>query len=488
MRVGGLATGMDIDGIVEDLMAAERIPLNKMEQDKVKLEWQIDAYREVNSLFLGLDNMTLDMKMRSTYTSKSTSSTSNAVSATASSSAPNGTYRIDVNQLATNEVNVSKENLDIDPKAPLSELGLGEIPNEIKFKTFHNGEQSPHSIEVEADDTLESILKKITDQDNGVRAFYDTNSGRVFMERTGTGSYNPDGSEIDFNVDDASSTFFTDILQLETVQEGKDAEYTYNGVSLTSKNNTATLNGITFNFQNETTGPALITVNNNVDGAMDKIMSFVDEYNEMIDTINAKLIEPVNRDYPPLTEQQRAEMTESEIELWEEKAKSGLLRNDTILNTALSEMRSAWYAPIDTEGAFSHVSDIGITTSSNFRDGGKLVVDEDKLRAALEEDADSVFRLFSNNSKDNSRGIIHRVDDAIDKATRNINDRAGRSTSQTQQFSLGRRLNEVNERITNFERRLQQVETRYWSQFSAMEQAIQRMNDQSNYMFQQFNQ
>ncbi|MCZ0704140.1 flagellar hook-associated protein 2 [Natronobacillus azotifigens] len=497
MRIGGLATGMDIDGIVEDLMAAERIPLDKMEQDKTRLEWQRDAYRDVNAMFLELDSIMYDMRLSSAYNAKTTTSTQpNAVTATATSSVEPGSYSIEVTQLATNAINVSQQGISgagnkIDPTAPLKDI-IGEdgpvnFQKKITFKTYHNGDEPPHEIEIQEGDSLNSILRRITNQNNGVRAFYDANSDKVIMERTGTGNYNPDGPEIDFDVDDSG---FFDFLNLDLEKEtgGEDAKFRYNNaVDLTSKTNSATLNGITFNFTNKMDSPAFVTIANDTDKAVDNIMNFVNKYNEIVEKANGKLTEPRNRDYPPLTEAQRNEMSESEIERWEEQAKSGLLRSDPILTSALSQMRQNWSSVVKNEGAFTHISQIGISTTSNYMDGGKLEVDEDKLRQALEDDARSVQRLFSNSVEGEGRGIINRLDNTGDRTTARIREQAGRSTSTLEQYSLGRRLKEIDTRMTAFQARLQQVETRYWSQFTRMEQAIQRMNDQSNYMFQQFN-
>src|SRR5690625_2607096 len=99
MRVGGLASGMDIDQIVKQLMSAERIPLNKMQQDRTMLEWQRDGFRDINKKLSELDNMMLDMKLSHTYNSKiAASSQEGAVSATATTSAYDGTYDINVTQ------------------------------------------------------------------------------------------------------------------------------------------------------------------------------------------------------------------------------------------------------------------------------------------------------------------------------------------------------------------------------------------------------
>lgn len=524
MRVGGLATGMDIDGIVRDLMAAERIPLNKLEQDKTRIEWQRDAFREVNTMLRELDDMMLDMKLNRTYNTKAATSSNDAVTATAASTASNGSYNIAVSQLATNAINATfgtvSERLNLvdgrlDPFASLSsqinnEENSFDLPMTIAFKTYQNdSEGQVHTIDITEDDSLNDILTKITRQDNGVRAFYDVQSDRVIMERTTAGNFNPEGPEIDFNVNveeiegDAPENFMGDFFenvfglssdpimdgddQIGGEQGGTDATFTYNGIELTSKTNSTTLNGITFTFNNVTEG-TYVNITNDTEAAFDKIVGFVGKYNELVDNITEKVNEEFHRDYPPLTTEQMEEMSDREIELWEEKARSGLLRRDPILTSAQSQMRLAWTGRVDNDGNYSHFTEIGIKTTSNYMDGGRLEIDEDKLRAALREDPDSVYKLFSNNVEGEGRGLINRLEDAVDRTTDRINHQAGRSTSQPHQYALGRRIEGMDERIADFQRRLQQTEDRYWRQFSAMESAIQRMNEQSNYLFSQFNQ
>ncbi|GAA4065458.1 flagellar hook-associated protein 2 [Amphibacillus indicireducens] len=503
MRIGGLATGMDIDGIVKDLMAAERIPLDKLEQDKTRIEWQRDAFRDVNSMLLELDKMMLDMKMTRTYNTKAATSSNQAVTATAASGASIGSYNIAVKSLATSAINatngtLSKVGEKIDPFAPLSEQisklaksgdeGVNiEIPTQISFRTYQNSSEGTlHTIDVTADDTLNSILTKITNhKEAGVRAFYDVQSDRVIMERTSAGDFNPNGAEIDFSED---SGFFTNVFGM-TAQEqgGTDAKFAYNGIELTSKTNSTTLNGITFTF-NDVTASTNVNITNDTETAFNNIKAFVDKYNDMIDKVNGKLTEAQHRDFPPLTTEQMKDMSDREIELWEEKARSGLLRRDPILTNALSQMRQAWSGRVSNDGPFSHFSQIGISTTANYMDGGKLEINENKLRAALQEDSDAVYKLFSNNAEGAERGIVNRLEDAIDRTTERINQQAGRTTQQPHQYALGRRLEGMDDRIEVFKRRLQQVEDRYWKQFSAMELAIQRMNEQSNFLFSQFNQ
>ncbi|MEC0304531.1 flagellar filament capping protein FliD [Terribacillus saccharophilus] len=336
-------------------------------------------------------------------------------------------------------------------------------------------------------DSLNSILKKITDSDLGVRAFYDKQSGQVVMERKDTGKFNnaESGQEIEFDKDGFLGTF----LKLDPTKDqgAKNAQFTYNGaLTIESKKNSYTLNGVTFNFNEITDSAVRITVDNDVDAAYNKIKDFIDSYNKIIEDTNAKLSEKVYRDYPPLTDDQKKEMSEDEIKLWEEKAKSGMLKGESVLQNGLYSMRSAWYNNVETGGAYNQLAQLGIKTSSDYLDNGKLIIDEDKLKEALRENPDGVYKLFSNDVEGSGRGIINRIEDTLDVTMNSITQRAGNTDKTNQQFTLGKRLDEIEDRIDSYQDYLTQIEDRYWSQFSAMETAINQMNQQSSYLMSQF--
>src|SRR5690625_1266731 len=193
MRVAGLATGMDIEAMVDKLMEAERMPLTRMEQERTLLTWKRDAFRDINRALLSFNEMMLDMKLSPTYqTKKVISSQSSAVTATASTSASDGAYRIRVDQLASSEMNIGQKIDSVDDSVNL-EAGI------LHFHTFNeSGEAVNHEIQIDEGDTVKDVLKKISDQNNNVRAFYDTGSQRVVLEMTRTGKYNSDGMEVGF--------------------------------------------------------------------------------------------------------------------------------------------------------------------------------------------------------------------------------------------------------------------------------------------------
>ncbi|WP_284139271.1 MULTISPECIES: flagellar hook-associated protein 2 [unclassified Virgibacillus] len=488
MRIGGLASGMDIDELVNKLMTAERLPLNRMEQDRTTLTWKRDGFRDIYKSLFELKEMTRDMRLSPTYNSKNVSSSlTSAVTATANSKATNGSYRISVSKLASSAMNISGAEVSLDPSKTLVEQGVQA--QTYSFSTYNkDGVEEVHQFEIKAEDKLEDVLKRITDGNNNVRMFFDEGTKKVVMETTRTGNYNTNGAEISFNATDNS--FFSSFLNLDPVNEkgGEDAVFTYNdNMTLTSKDNNYTLNGITFQFNDVTNGAtATLSVTNNVDTTFDAIVKFVDKYNEIVEMMNGTQQEERYRDYKPLTEEQKKDMSENEIKLWEEKAKSGVLRGEAIIQDGMYSMRQNWYANVNTGREVTSLTQIGIVTSSNYLDGGKLVIDEEKLKKALNEDPTSVQQLFANGAEGDSRGLMNRLDDSINTTLKKIEERAGRSTSTLDTYTLGKRMKDLNEHISKFENRLVDIEARYWRQFTTMEKAIQRMNQQSMQLMSQF--
>jgi len=490
MRIGGLASGIDTDELINKLMTAERIPLDKMQQDSQKLTWKRDAFREVNKALNDLKDMIFQMTLPSKYTTKKVSSSQEgAVTATGGSSSVDGTYNIKVTKLATSAMIVGKT--EINPDEPLGNLLPG---NKISFATYKkDGTKQEHQIDVSETDTLNDVLGKITKADNNVRAFYDKNSKQVVMETTRTGDYNPGGNEIVFEGE--GSEFFRDTLNFSSAVEsgGTDAVFFYNeGLELTSHDNNYVLNGVAFEFQNITNGSATLTVTNDTDEAFDNIMKFVEKYNEIIEKLNNTQQEDRNRKFPPLTDAQKKDMTENQIKVWEEKAKSGMLKGEASITNVLTSMRGSLYEKVNTGGKFESLYEIGLGTTKDYRDGGKIAFTDEsgkKLREMLEKDPEAIKEFFigSDQKTSGKEGLLEKLKKNVNTTFNQIEERAGKlAGSALDNYTLGKQMKDLDSRISNFERRLAQVETRYWNQFNAMEKAISRLNSQSSQLLSQF--
>lgn len=693
MRVTGLASGMNIDEIVENMMKAQSIPLNKIKQQKTLLEWQRDSYREMNTLLLDFRSQLTNMKLSSFYRTRSIASTNeDIVSATVASGAGQASYTISkisslavaesrmtnsgISKLSSNKVDTTKslfsiqdafakeitwkqgsvesksivtkegkpitlgladgvkitdlENMTvevngkkytvIDSGTPESgevivdkdtgELTFGDtiaanstvkvnyvtdkkvenktitkdttqiqlkgalvagqiklsfkdgtdttielsdeytgidtngnrigkikdgdkVVGEINYETgvitfnsefsnyfpaeTENSEEKPkleltitsqqnyfsfglttHTSKgqidekflIQGSESLNSVMSKVNNSKLGVTMFYDSYSDKVTMTRKETGVYNENGQEIEFTDGD----FLTQVLGFQNGDSGnyikaENATFTVNGLETSRQSNTFSINGVTFTLKKTTDTPVTINVNNDNDALFENIKNFVDKYNELVEKIEKKLSEPKYKDYLPLTDDEKEELSETQQEKWENMAKSGILRNDSILSGLITQMRTAIYSAVnqdDLDSAMKSLSAIGITTTADFTTA-KLEINESKLKAAIEKDPNSIELLFNGTgATDGQKGVIQRLYDKVNATMDQLKERAGNSYSVNNQFTIGRQLDDLDDRIERFEDRLADLETRYYSQFTAMEQAIQKANSQAAYLAQFF--
>ncbi|MCM3718458.1 flagellar hook-associated protein 2 [Fictibacillus phosphorivorans] len=480
MRIGGLASGMDIDSLVKDLMKAERIPLDKLSQKKTLLEWQRDDYRSMNKLLTDLDKLVFEgITLQGSFNKKAvTSSNPGVVSATANGSAVDTSTKIEVLKTATPALWKGS--------TPLKSDYTASEDATFSFTVTHgDGTQVQKELKIKAGDSIDKIVSAFNSSELGVTAFYDAVKETFVVTKKDT------GSKAEIVVDNPETAAFMNDLgfsvdatnNLEGKTSGQDAAFKINGYETTRSSNTFTLSGVTYTLQQE--GTANISVASDTNATVDVIKKFVEKYNETIEAINKKTAETRYRAYQPLTTEQRKDLSDKEAEMWDEKAKSGMLRGDSILSSGLNTMRTVLYSTVNTGNSnFDQLSEIGITTSKNYLDKGKLELDEEKLRKALAEDPEAVMKLFTGNGTE--EGIAKKLRTAIDQTVDKIELKAGNSLRTNAQFTLGRELTDVDKRISAFEKRLIDVEDRYWRQFSAMEKAIQRSNQQSMYLMQQF--
>lgn len=269
-----------------------------------------------------------------------------------------------------------------------------------------------------------------------------------------------------------------------------------NGTTGTYQTNTFTINGIQFTAKKVTTADVNISVSQDVDKVFENIKGFVDKYNELIATVNTELLEQKYRDFQPLTPEQKDELSEEEIKKWEEKARSGTLRRDSILSTALVNFRTSIYDSVQgiAAGDIKHLTEIGISTGitqGSYEDRGKLYIDEAKLRKALSENPDQVMNLFiANDNNDDSStgdGIASRLYSQIDRVTDLLLEKAGASGTPSDTSLIAEELKNYDERIRIVTDRITNLENRYYRQFTAMETALSQLNNQSAYFMSQMN-
>ncbi|SDD77100.1 flagellar filament capping protein FliD [Sporomusa acidovorans] len=300
------------------------------------------------------------------------------------------------------------------------------------------------------------------------------------------------GAILDLSGSDATAQNFLTNGLLLTSQKGQDAQVKIDGVLTNQSKNSFTMAGVTYNLQS--TGNASIMVQNDTEKVISSVKTFVNDYNTMLASINTKLDEKYDRNYLPLTDDQKDAMKDDDVTLWTTKAKTGLLHNDSILKTLRDSMRSAFTDAVSgIDGKYKSASSIGITTSSDWTEEGKLYVDETKLRAALEDDPDAVYKIFgttdnsSSSTSDSSfnasrNGIATRLYKYTNTAINDIVDEAGTKSATAGDLTsvLGKQNKEYADKISTMSKKLQTLETQYYNKYSKMEEALAKLNQQTS--------
>lgn len=497
MRLSGLATGMDTESVIRDLMKIERMPLDKKLKEKQIWQWRQEDYRSINTRLLALKNKTFDMTLNANYLVKRATSTNESlVTASASTSALNGIYNLKVLQLAEAATNTSSQAISLtgdDKIDPTS--SIYSLKDKFADSSFFDGVTAEDAFEVTVNgknltfsygDSLNKILNTInTDKELNVSIFYDSGTDRIVLTSTVT------GEDAELNVEGA---FFSDLLKIDNSAKvaGKNSEFILNGLTTNRSSNNFTLNGVTFNLKGVTAGGAAgvattIDIRTDTDTIVNNIKAFVDLYNEVLTALDSKITEPRFRDYQPLTSEEKDAMKEADIEKWEEKARSGLLRSDSILEGILTDMRRMVTETVGGIGTLDSFNDIGISAGSYLTNKVRtLSINEAKLREAIEKAPEAVAKLFNNESEiESEKGIIVRLNEKIGAGITKITDRAGASTSGYDQSLISKTIRGIDDYILTLEERLMKVEENYWRRFTAMERAISTMNSQSSWLSSQ---
>lgn len=394
----------------------------------------------------------------------------------------------------------------------------GETVKEYWYKFKLNGED----IQVRGDEngfaTKKDLINAINNSNANVTVTYQEAADKF----TFTSKVNGASGVIDFskNSVDAnnklSEVFGLNRDKMNDSVRGQDAivAVKYAGsdqeVELWRDSNTFTVDGLTialkgeFGYKKNDAGKlerdhsvdaVEINASVDVDKLMDTIKSFVADYNAIVDLVNGELTTKHDRDYDPLTSDQKAELSETEISKWETKAKEGLLYGDSDLRSLSMDLRV-----VVSGGLLVEFEKIGINLSSSYSDNGKLSIDESKLRAALETDPEKVQNLFTSkeggigaDGKPTSNGLATNLKSVMDKyvktvgsmETKGILIRKAGSKSAAQSLTQNTyydQLTALDKLINQLKTRLKTEQDRYISQFSTLETMIANMNSQSSYL------
>lgn len=539
IRVSGLISGLDTDSIVQELVSAYSTKKEKYEKAQTKQEWKMDAWKTMNSKIYGFYTSSLsNMRMSTAYSLKTSSvSNSNIATVKASSSAVNGTQKMKVNKLASSAymtggvVKLSDDKNDTGNKKVTGSTALSDMGIETGSKIAVNDTE----IEITDGMTVNQLISKF--KDAGINASFDETNQRFFVNAKTSGAEgeftlmanNEEGfdalqklglfaaytTEKDTDgkqtVETAEMTKYRKLLAsgtdeqkklakkiIEEVENGKvssdaarisgqDAEIVLNGATFTSSTGTFSINGLSITAMQVTAAgeEVSITTSNDTQGMYNKIKEFLGKYNELIKDMDTAYNAAAAKDYEPLTDDEKKDMSDNEIEKWETKIKDSLLRRDSTLGNTSSALKSLMNTSFEINGKAYSLSSFGINTASYFsadtNEKGCLHIDgdaddattsgnEDKLMAAINENPEVVAEFFQKLSTSVYNDLTKRMASSSVSSIYTIyNDK-----------QMSSEYSDYKDKVSKWQEKLEYYEEFYYKKFSAMEKALSKLQSSTS--------
>lgn len=266
----------------------------------------------------------------------------------------------------------------------------------------------------------------------------------------------------------------------------EDSEIELNGATFTNNTNTFSINGLTITAT-ALTGDNEVTISteNDVDGIYDSIKSFISDYNSLIKEIDTAYNAASAKGYEPLTSDEKSAMTDDQVKEWEDKIKTSLLRRDGTLSSISNMMKTDMLRSFNINGKAYSLSSFGISTAGYFSSGdnekGVLHIDgdsddstsasnEDKLKAAIASDPDTVISFFSQLADNLYTDLGKKMQGTTMRSTFKVyNDK-----------EMAKEYSDYTTKIKDKETEISTWEDYYYNKFSKMESALATLNSQQS--------
>ncbi|MCR5627519.1 MAG: flagellar filament capping protein FliD [Lachnospiraceae bacterium] len=507
IRMSGMISGMDTDSIVQQLVQAKSTKVDKMKGTLQKTEWKQDIWKELNTKMYSFYSKTLDnMRNEGSFNKMKASIVDSSIaSVSASSSAVIGTQTLAVKQLAKSGYITGGKIASSDASSgdtTLYKLGALTSEDEVTVKIKSSADGDYEEITLNQGMTLTQVASAFAEK--GINASYDATNQRFFL------SSKESGADADFDItadsDEGlavlanlglSASGATDDEENEIAGawnniDGQDAIIYLNGAEFESSTNTFSINGLSITAQSvsekDTNGDYITTnvsTSSDVDAIYDMIKDFFSEYNELIKEMDEKYNAESSSSYDVLTDDEKSAMSEDEIEKWNEKIKSGLLRRDESLNKNIRMFKDAMSSMFEVGDSSYSLSSFGIGTLSYFLAGdnekGVYHIDgdeddtntsgnEDKLKTMIATDPETVTSFFTQ--------LSNNLYKQITEATKHSEYRSVYSMYDDK--TLQEEYDNLESDIADEEESLADFEDSYYDKFAAMETALAKLQEKQN--------
>lgn len=435
----GIGSGLDVAKIVEQTVAAEKIPLKKLEYKAEGIQTQISTYGEIKSLTSKLGDIASKLTRDSAWNGVTISSSNSTITGTMTGIAAPGTYNIKVTQLAQAQTTVIG---GADAVALAKDETMG-ADGTIKLKMG----AVEKDISVSSSDTLTKIATKINEAEMGIQASVVTDvdgKERLMLRSKETGTDKAFTVDIDPDL--------TKLGQAKA-QAAQNAKVELNGMEVESSSNTFanTIPGMSFTVSEVTSTAATLNVKADTEAMKKNIQEFVEAYNALNDLL-----------------------TQS-TKYVEESKTAGVLQGDSATVSLQNSLRMLTQGISGSTGGLTRLAEIGI----QMQEGGKLSTDTTKLDKAL-TNLEGLKGLFANKADalGQGGGIAVNFKNFTDKLL------SFDGTLNTKTDSLERTLKSNSAEQTKVNTRADTLEKRLYAQYSALDTKMASLNALNAYVSQ----
>lgn len=464
----------------------------------------------------GDDTKDISSLVSSINSAIASNSTLNGKLTVSSVSDSTGTY-LKFNNVANSNIQmtacpaVSGSTSIVSPSSSTTMASLG-FSGTSTLNLSYNSSSTPVSISVTGSETLAQLTADISAKTNGkVVGKFDDITGKFILTSSTTGSQ----STLSVTNSTPGSDSLLNALGMSNLTsytaQGQDANVTITppggtAQTISESSNTFSINGLslTLNSLTASGSPATVNVTSDSSSVFTKFKGFMDKYNSLVTEINTKITEKTTSDYPPLTDAQKASMSDSAIQAWNAKAQQGLLRNDTNLSNLFSSLKDSMYSAVKGASMSFGSSSLGLDLTDDYTKDGTLVFTDttgDTFKQALQNNSKDIINLFTQSSTDTStpsttyagEGIAQRINDLF---VSNVGLTGVKSTSsilgkmaykQDSYSTYGTdgtntfldQLYQDNSKIKDLKSQFTTKQTAYYNQFSNLETMLTQLNAQS---------
>lgn len=275
--------------------------------------------------------------------------------------------------------------------------------------------------------------------------------------------------------------------------DAEDAKITLNNAEFTSSSNVFNINGLTIKATGTTAAGESLTISTDTDtqGLYDKIKDFLTEYNSIINELTGLYNADSAKGYEPLTDDEKSDMSDSEVEKWETKIKDAILRNDSTIGGVMNSMTTAMMSSYTVNGKSYSLASFGIHTlgylNAAKNEQYAYHIDGDEDDSNTSGNTDKLLDMITNNPED--------VEEFMKQLTSGLYsalDTKMKSTTMSSAYTIyndkqmTKDYNSYTTQIKNWETKIEDLENRYYKQFSNMEKQLAKMQSSTSSLTSMF--